>query len=282
VGLQVSDGDSASDSSTPVSQNLSSKFAPAATWQNLLVATSAAPQFEGCSVNQDCADLDGRPVAQGQQGNQPDAQFSATARRFAPFYTFGGGFEGDAKSRHITMSNEGQGGFTTDPNATSRTSMTVKVDGLLLESAGHADLSSNVYFDAVDRADVAVTDKSQAVSAMDGEIDAVSAGANPLVPFAPDIDTSLRFSYELKPGALELQGNVWGDRFPNAELLVTDHSGATVTLGDFQTERGAKSGVFSLVGDAPRTPAFDLVPFHAEIPLDANGDFAGSPLVRSR
>lgn len=188
----------------------------------------------------------------------------------------------DAKSRHIAMSNEGQGGFTTDPNATSRTSMTVEVDGLLLDSAGHADLSSNVYFDAVDRAHVAVTDKSQAASAMDGEIDVVSAGANPLVPFAPDIDTSLRFSYELKPGALELQGNVWGDRFPNAELLVADHSGATVTLGDFQTKGGAKLGVFSLVGDAPRTPAFDLVPFHAEIPLDADGDFAGSPLVRAR
>ena len=175
VGLQVSDGDSASDSSTPVSQNLSSKFAPAATWQNLPVATSATPQFEGCSVNQDCADLDGRPVAQGQQGNQPDAQFSATVRRFAPFYTFGGGFEGDAKSRHIALSNEGHGGFTTDPDATSRTSMTVKVDGLLLDSAGHADLSSNVYLDEVDRAHVAVTDKSQAVSAMDGEIDAIIA-----------------------------------------------------------------------------------------------------------
>jgi hypothetical protein len=271
---------SSPESSVP-SQRLSSKFGPAATWQNLPVAASSTPAFEGCSVNQDCADLDGRPVAQGQRANQPEAEFSVTARRFAPFYTFGGGFEGDAKSRHISRANEGTGGFTSDPSATSRTSLSVNVDGLLSDAAALADPSHNVHFQRTLRAQVHVTNTSEAASAVDGEIDATSAGANPLVPGAPDIDTDIQLTYELQPGALELQGTVWGDRFPNAELIASDRNGAALVLGEFQTEGHAVSGVLQLIGDAPRIPEFELMTLHAEIPLDSSNNFAGSPVVRS-
>ena len=275
-----------SEPSAPTTPSLSGKFAAPPTWQNLPVSSAA----EGCGINQDCVAAPDRATAQGPQADQPQVGFSMTLRRFAPFESFGGGFQGDAKSRHIPAANEGTGGFSTDPNATSRTSLTIAVEGqVITQPAGHADLSRHPLL-GEGRAKVRTTSTSVPASSTDGELDAQSAAAMPLtlanghlsfVPWAPDIDSDVELTYEQKPHALEVAGAVWGDRFPNAELFLSDRSQTSVMVGTFQTEAGAAGPLLELFGAGARVVASELVGFHAEIPLDPDGNFAGSPLVRS-
>jgi len=212
-------------------------------------------------------------------------------RRFAPFESFGGGFEGDAKSRHIPAVNDGTGGFTTDPNATSRTSLTIGVEGqVITQPTGHADPSRHPLL-GEGRAKVRTASTSVPASSTDGQLDAQSAASMPLtlsnghlsfIPWAPDIDSDAELTYEQKPHSLEVAGAVWGDRFPNAELFLSDRSEASVMLGTFQSQAGAVGGpLLELFGAGARDAASELIRFHAEIPLDPDGNFAGSPLVRS-
>jgi hypothetical protein len=274
-----------SEPSAPTDPSLSSKFGAPSTWQNLPVSSAA----EGCGINQDCIGSPGQTSAQGPQADEPQAGFSMTVRRFAPFESFGGGFEGDAKSRHIPAANDGTGGFSTDPNATSRTSLTIAVEGqVITQPTGHADLSRHPLL-GESRAEVRTSSTSAPASSTDGELDAQSAASMPLtlangrlsfVPWAPDIDSDVELSYEQKPHALEVAGDVWGDRFPNAELFLSDRSGTSVMMGTFQTQAGAAGPLLELFGAGARVPASELIGFHAEIPLDPDGNFAGSPLVR--
>jgi hypothetical protein len=259
------------------SQTLSSKFSPAPTWQNLPVVSGSVASLDGCGVVQDCAAADGSAVQPGPQANVPQARFSVTVRRFAPFESFGGKFEGDARSRHIPASSEGTGGFTTDASATARTAMTVRVEGeAIANPTGHADLSRNPWL-GEGRAVVHTSSTSSAASARDGQINAQSAGANPLIPalYSPVLDTALDLTYQLQPHALEVAGSVTGDAFPNAELFLSDREQTSVMLGTFQTTQGALEGPsrLGLRGTA------ELIQFHAEIPLDPSGNFAGSPVV---
>lgn len=257
------------ESSNPAVRQLTSKYTP-------------APSFDGCGYVQDCADLDGRPVRQGQNASEPNANLTVTVRRFAPFETFGGKFEGDAKSRNIPTANEGQGGFTTDPAATSRTRMSVQVDeGVVLKPVGYADMSRHPLLGEA-RTHVYTRSHSTAITPTSGGIEAKSAGAMPLIPGSPNMDTELRAEYAMKPGTLQVDAWVWGDKFPNAELIATDSTGTAVMIGQFQTQSGPLMGPLTLAGDAPRAQDFQLIRGHAEIPLDPNGNFAGSPNVRQK
>ncbi len=221
--------------------------------------------------------------------DEPQVGFSMTVRRFAPFESFGGGFQGDAKSRHIPAASDGTGGFSTDPNATSRTSLRIAVEGqTITQPAGYADLSRHPLL-GEGRAEVRTMSTSAPASSTDGELDAQSAAAMPLtlanghlsfIPWAPDIDSDVELTYEQKPHTLEVAGAVWGDRFPNAELFLSDRSETSLMLGTFQTRAGAAGPLLELFGAGARAPASELITFHAEIPLDPDGNFAGSPLVR--
>ncbi len=264
------------DSSTPDSSTPSS---PAV--QNLIAKFSSTPALDttGCGVVQDCAGSDGRPVVEGQNSSGPDAEFSVTVRRFAPFGTFGGGFEGDAKSRGITgWLHDGFGGFSTSPSVTSRTSLTLSVDGSAITPEAHANASHHFLLgDGL--ANVSISNSSTPASSSDGNIDASSAGSNPLIPLiAPDIDTHLRVTYDSNGRSLTLAGSVSGDIFPNAEVFVSDRAGNREMLGTFQTPLQELQGPVSL---AVVTPFFDptFTRFHAEIPVDPSGNFAGSPVV---
>jgi hypothetical protein len=285
----VSAGSPAQSSSEPSASpnpSLSGKFGAPSTWQKLPVSSAA----EGCGINQDCIGTPGQAAAQGPQADEPQVGFSMTVRRFAPFESFGGGFQGDAKSRHIPAASDGSGGFSTDSNATSRTSLTIAVEGqVITQPTGHADLSRHPLL-GEGRAEVKTTSTSAPTSSTDGELDAQSAASMPLtlanghlsfVPWAPDIDSDVELTYEQKPHALEVAGTVWGDRFPNAELFLSDRSETSVMVGTFQTQAGAAGPLLELFGAGARVPASELISFHAEIPLDPDGNFAGSPLARS-
>jgi hypothetical protein len=266
------------DAESAGARALSSRFPPPQAWQGLPLP--APPSFEGCGEYQECADLDGRQVHAGQTSSGDSPDLALTVRRFAPFQTFGGKFEGDADSRHIPVSRDGSGGFTSEPTATARTTMTIGVEGSTpTEPSGHADLSRHPLF-GTGRATVYVTSGSHSTSSVDGMIEAKSAGSNPLLLRAPDIDTDMQIAYQLSPGKLALDGSVWGDTFPNAELFASDASGQAVMLGEFQTTYGAELGPFHLCFDAPRTPTFELINFHAEIPVDPDGNFAGTPSIK--
>lgn len=279
---------SSSSSSAPPApdagtQALCDKFTPPPSWQKLTVAAPPPPKFEGCGETKACADLDGRPVRAGQNVSEPNVSFSVTARRFAPFETFGGKFEGDAKSRGIPAAKEGTGGFTTDPNATARTMMRVEVNqSEIARPFGHADMTRNPILGEA-RARIGTYDKSVATSSSDGVINSKFSGANPLVGVAPDIDSDAQVAYRMSPGKLHLEGSMWGDVFPNGELTISDSKGARLMLGQFQTKYEELQGPFlHLFGGSARTPDLQLLEFEADIPLDPDGNFAGSPAVRSK
>lgn len=74
---------------------------------------------------------------------------------------------------------------------------------------------------------------------VNGAIVVNMAGANPLVPGAPDIDLSLT----LRVGPNGFSGSLVGDAFPNAEVFVVGPGGATM-LHTFSTSGGALTGPF--------------------------------------
>jgi hypothetical protein len=236
------------------------------------------PDLSGCGTNQDCANADGRPVREGQNKSEELPNFSLTARRFAPAHTFGGGFHGDAESRNIPAGKEG-GGFTTDPSATARVMMRVGVDeGQPTMTLGRADISRHPIF-GEGLASITKKSNSGSTGSTEGMIDAKASGSNPLLPIvSPDNDSEMQVAYELLPGKLHLDGSLWGDRFPNGELMITDRAGSTLMLGEFESE----GSVYDLFGNSARVPKLELLNFSAEIPLDPSGNFAGSPNVRSK
>lgn len=75
------------------------------------------------------------------------------------------------------------------------------------------------------------------------------AGANPLVPGAPDIDLSLT----LRVGPNGFSGSLVGDAFPNAEVFVVGPGGATM-LHTFSTPGGALTGPFLFLPGANTRP----------------------------
>ncbi len=51
------------------------------------------------------------------------------------------------------------------------------------------------------------------------------AGANPLVPGAPDIDLHAMLKFTHGQGGLHVEGSLRGDAFPNAEIFLSDDVG---------------------------------------------------------
>lgn len=71
------------------------------------------------------------------------------------------------------------------------------------------------------------------------------AGANPLVPFSPDIDVRLNIKVLKEGDRLRFVGNLAGDRFPNAEAFIRDTNGRTFLLADYRTDGDRDSGPLS-------------------------------------
>ena len=172
-------------------------------------------------------------------------------RRYAPFRTFGGGFEGDVRTE-----------ATVNPRATARTIGIVAFtqagvteyqgssSGSTFEGAGEwvSKIIGRHYSHV--RADVsAVTLGANSIA-----FTLHTAGANPLVPIvAPDIVTYVDLKVSFAAAALTFAGTVRGDTFPNAEVFALDARANGAMLFDYRTAGGATTGPLRLISRADAT-----------------------------
>jgi hypothetical protein len=209
------------------------------------------------------------PEPNTDEGVAKAADFHLALRRFAPFYTFGGGFEGDAASRDIPATQEGHGGHTTDPEATARLTTVVSVQAEQVGVSSHCDMSRHRWLGEAQEIPTTF-DKSLTHGDASGHIDVSHSGANPLLT-SPDIDSTMWADYEVTPQGLHVSGGVIGDDFPAAEVLVADSAGNAVMLSEYDTAWGAHMGPYlHLLGEGKHL----LAEFDATLPLDERGNFA--------
>jgi len=160
-------------------------------------------------------------------------------RSFAPWDWFGA-------EPPICFSNCYKGNnrsFTTsrDPSVTSKVTGVVR---FLLPSmvivggpTAHSDESRDIY------GRKATGDpKISATATGNGKLHMEFAGANPLDPFAPDIDTKLDISAQTVGGQACYSGHLYGDAFPNAEVFVVNSHDQAVMLQTFTTTGGQNTG----------------------------------------
>lgn len=190
-------------------------------------------------------------------------------RRYAPFATFGGGFEGDDRSNS-----------STSLTATART-----IGSLMFAPGNVSDVSgasSGTAFSGLGAkvqrllgnhlskvtASVAVSTRSLDCLRFVAE----TSGANPMIPAAPAIDTYLDMEITFRGQAIVLSGTLRGDDFPNAEVFVTDATGQAVLVFEFATDGGQTTGPMTrLAGDHSGQV---LGTFSKRIPLLKGGAFA--------
>ena len=161
--------------------------------------------------------------------------FGLFFRRYAPFDTFGFGFEGDKR------------GPSTSIKASSRTYGCVmfnKAEAFywFAGSAG-THYHSTVWGEIVGYSDVSMTvELRQNDRAVD--FSAATAGANPLVPKSPDIDTKVHCRFDFRTsGEMKVDVQSFGDTFPNLEIFIfCFRSGNAALLIDGRTTGGRNTG----------------------------------------
>jgi hypothetical protein len=161
-------------------------------------------------------------------------------RSFAPWATFGGGFSGDNR------------GFTTvhDNSVTSRITGIVK-----FHLAPVTITSATAYSDPSHHPLRGTATGSPRIAATVSGIkmNVKLAGANPLVPHAPDIDVKLDMAVDATLYQTVYRGNLYGDAFPNAEVFVVDSKDRATMLHTFTTSGGRETGPVELLpGDNNR------------------------------
>lgn len=187
------------------------------------------------------------------------------ARRYAPFYTFGGGFEGDRERSSSTNEFD-----------TARTIGCVPFDKEGVGKAIGRSSGTDHWLWPGDRVfadvDAKVTVQARSLSTLRFVLH--TEGSNPLVPLiSPDIDTYVYLTVSMSETQLTLEGEVKGDDFPNAEVFVTDERRGAVLLFAYETTGGAVTGpVTRLMGShAGRS----LGSFSKRISLNGDGSIRG-------
>jgi hypothetical protein len=75
-----------------------------------------------------------------------------------------------------------------------------------------------------------------------------ASGANPVLkPASPDIDLHLSFTVSLTKQHLNVNADLTGDAFPNAEVMVQDAAGTRRMIYTFETSGGPKAGPMTLL-----------------------------------
>src|SRR5262245_25276643 len=136
-------------------------------------------------------------------GCDPDMIYTLFFRRYAPFDTFGGGFEGDRRkgaSTSLTDSARTIGHISFAPG---------NVGGMSSGSSGTAFAGAGAFVERllgrhVSKVTSSVTVKTRSVDQL--HFTAQTAGANPMVPLAPDIDTFVDIGVLFRRQALEISG----------------------------------------------------------------------------
>ena len=196
--------------------------------------------------------------------------YSMWLRRYAPFEKFGFGFEGDKRtaastSMAVTARTAGGcsfgpghvGGGTADSSGTSFTGLGSTVAGGL--GKHYSKVSSSV---AV---------KTRSISAVRFTVH--TAGSNPMVPGAPDIDTFVDVYAAFRTGDITIEGTVRGDEFPNAEVFVYDGMGNARLLFAYATSGGQNLG--PMTGLAGAHENVKLGSFFVALPILRSGAFSG-------
>jgi len=184
-------------------------------------------------------------------------------KRYAPFATFGGGFEGDTRT-----------GPSKDRGASARTIGVVEFtdDSVSSYMLGYSSGSRWRRDAEMSFSKVAATVTIKTRSVGFNSFTAYTAGANPLVPLAPDIDTFVDLDVRFSTKAVVFSGKVRGDTFPNAEVWVYDgtlNSGYAL-LFDYRTGGGQNTGPSRLFGSGESTTLGD---FQVTVPIDGAGKF---------
>ena len=196
------------------------------------------------------------------------ATYALVFRRYAPFKSFGLGFEGDTRT-----------GPSTSPVASARTVDITYFDRTAVgRSVGSSSGTTHTIFGGHGLSKVSTTVSKVSVTAISIAFSAASAGANPLVPLAPDIDTFVDLRVNFASGRLLVEGQVRGDTFPNAEVILYDGSTPVraVLLFDYRTAGGRNTGPFVRLEGAHESTV--LGRFTRPISIDAAGNFlAASP-----
>jgi RHS repeat-associated protein len=196
----------------------------------------------------------------------PNGMFPYTfhVRAFAPFVSFGGGFEGDNRS------------FSTSLNASARVHQRFTLDTdnrtLLNMETWSSPSSHPILGSTVADPDEFFSPVSSKANSLGNEILSFRtsfAGSNPLLEgLAPDIDVSSTFSVtENKDlGVLSIAVSIRGDKFPATEAFVVDAAGTSVFLGAGPYEG---SPFTSLFGKNSRS----IINVSLQIRIDSDGNF---------
>ena len=80
-----------------------------------------------------------------------------------------------------------------------------------------------------------------------GKLHMEMAGANPLIPLAPDIDTKLDISMQITGEQACYTGHLFGDAFPNAEVFVVNSRNTAKMLLTFTTKGTRNVGPVELL-----------------------------------
>lgn len=189
------------------------------------------------------------------------SDYVLNVRSYAPFARFGGGFEGDNR------------GPSTSKTATSRLAVEImfntqsgQVGKPMATSSGTQWLPLGIRGMAEPR--VTLVSTSRVPKGVSITVDL--AGSNPLVPGAPDIDLHATLWFTLESGFLQVLAALSGDRFPNAEMFVTDGRGEARMLLTYETTSGPLAGpTFSLPGNGK----LEMNSLCVGFPVDAGGLF---------
>jgi hypothetical protein len=204
------------------------------------------------------------PVFDPQRA-QAHPPFGLYFRRYAPFDTFGFGFEGDKRS-----------GPSTSLKDTSRTYGCLMFNRAEVfywfagTSGTHRDTLlwgritgfSNVRMNVIVRPGEGP-----------GRVDftASTAGNMPLLPKTPDIDTRVSVLAEFRSDGVRIFGTAFGDTFPNLEVfLLCYRSGRTALLMDGRTSGGRNTGPLTRLPGAGVYLGF----FDRQLKLDGKGELA--------
>ena len=205
--------------------------------------------------------------------------YSLVCRRYAPFETFGiaapfgaGRFEGDNR------------GPSTSLKASSRIYQVVMFNrqGLVHDYAGSSGTRYNSWFwgEAINYAKISNTVVRSTLAGPDlFGFETSTAGANPMVPLSPDINTFLqaRIDFGLA-GKLRIQCEVFGDNFPNLEVfLMSWRSNYTALLIDGRTTGGRNFGPQLRLWGESRNHR--LAGCSSIMDLDADGSFTRNHTV---
>ena len=190
----------------------------------------------------------------------PQGGMQIFVRAFAPFKTFGGGYEGDNRQ------------FTTDTSVTAKIRWVFTFDVAMMRQVDKADTESSPsygegWFPSIMAYTAPFSAKFQHDGKVGGKADSKGsqviesvgrpgtgfvltgdlAGANPLVGGAADIDVQVSIKAIKREGKIEFSGNLTGDAFPNAEVFIRDAAGDAFMLHTFETTGTAATGPYAFL-----------------------------------